>query len=934
MRGALRFTQLMTKYFKLFFPNLYNIYIDLYRLTVVVADWHILVIDTSVEKVKSLLQPVFAPFEHLYKDNEPLQRYIWYVFFSIIISINLSCWPLFIYFFLIFEIAAIAFSSLVPNASFILRRVFVIFLACLFIMESFFDIDPLIFLEDAASAILFEEESHRFTTTYLVIQENLDELYFWVYYFAVFYAPQLSLTIILLAPLFGFVCAFLFGFLLGYKLIGLVASFFIFLSLLGASYILLFFPIFRQNFLNLVDAARDLPDSPFNILNLFDYVEFELFDFLEVNKTMSIQMDFGSFVDATFLNSSLEMSVDSVSAIFIFVITFISFLVHMYSIEYMRNDPHVVRFFGLLSFFTFSMLTLVSTSDMLVMFVGWEGVGLSSFLLISFWYTRVAALKSALKAILINKIGDMFLLFAIAIVSYYAQGDMSIYLAGDNIINHASNGGLTFYGLTLIDLAAMLVTLAAFVKSAQLFFHTWLPDAMEGPTPVSALLHAATMVTAGVYLVIRFSFLIEFSTITRVTMMLVAVWTLIITSLIALFQYDFKKIIAYSTCGQLAIMFIACSLSGYDFALFHFFNHAFFKCLLFLLAGMIIHDLRNEQDIRRMGNLSRTMPFTFIAFSIALLSSVGFPFFSGAVSKDLIIAVVDSKIIEDFFMLLNLKINYFLYILYFIKVRFALVVLTSLYMIRLYYYVFFCFPNHRKNIFTKKGYREPVVRSPIYMFVVSTLVVFSLISGKVFKNFFVFTECNYIDIHNDIYSKHCDSLYIAFNAGFSFLTHFTILAIFSIAAYAFYWMRKNGHISYFSLRYNYFFAYNELVTRDTYVLDCFDEYEEKEKEEFLAYFWRPISWPMNIYLFFNRRCYFDYIYNYYIVNATVELSSYMRFAFERGIFLFLADEVIAFSKKIGSYSGYHSPNGILASTFYAVAIFTFLWFAAPLGLIY
>jgi len=372
-------------------------------------------------------------------------------------------------------------------------------------------------------------------------------------------------------------------------------------------------------------------------------------------------------------------------------------------------------------------------------------------------------------------------------------------------------------------------------------------------------------------------------------------------------------------------MFLACSLSGYDFALFHFFNHAFFKCLLFLLAGMIIHELKNEQDIRAMGNLSVYMPYTFFAFTIAMLSSLGFPFFSGAVSKDLIIAIVDSKLVESFFAVFNFKLNSLFYVLYFVKVRFALVVLTSLYMLRLYYYVFFCFPNHRRNIFNKAGYLDPFVRYPIYGTVVSLLVFLSIGSGKIFKNLFVFTECNYIDIHNDILTLHCNTLYIAFNTGFSFLTHFTLLAVLALAIYAYRWTKINGHISFFTLRFNYYFTYRGLIADDqTFVLGGFDESEAKQREKFLEYFRRPITWPMNIYYFFNKRCYFDFIYNYYIVNNAVVFSSYLRVAFERGIFLFIADHVIAFSKKLGSMSGYNMPTGFLTNLFYIVGVFVIL----------
>lgn len=244
-------------------------------------------------------------------------------------------------------------------------------------------------------------------------------------------------------------------------------------------------------------------------------------------------------------------------------------------------------------------------------------------------------------------------------------------------------------------------------------------------------------------------------------------------------------------------MFIACGLSGYDYALFHFFNHAFFKCLLFLLAGIIIHELKNQQDIRVMGRLSNFMPYTFSAFSLAMLSSLGFPFFSGAVSKDLIIALVDDRIIHFSHFSADEEFSSLLYISYFAQLRFAIVVLTALYMLRLYYYVFFGFPNHRRGIFNRPGYVEPVARSPIYAFVVTVLVLFSLAGGKIFKNLFIFSDANYVNIHNDMLTFNTDTLRLACSFNYNYITHFIIVLILLIAYCLLRWVQKNGHFSFF-----------------------------------------------------------------------------------------------------------------------------------------
>lgn len=352
-----------------------------------------------------------------------------------------------------------------------MRRLILLFFAWLAYLEIYFDCDTLLLMNSAAEVVGFSDSCSVLGTN-LCLNELVDGMRFWCYYFAVFYAPYMSLYVVLLAPLLSFIYAFSFGFLVGYQLVGFLSSFFIFLSFAASSYILLFYPVFRQEFLNLVECAGDNMQSYFCYGGLEDLINTELFEYIAASSSLNLYIDLGVFIDTPFLLSNMEFGADSVSAIFIFVVTFISFLVHLYSIEYMQNDPHTVRFFGFLSFFTFAMLVLVASADMLILFIGWEGVGLSSFLLISFWYTRVPALKSAFKAILMNKIGDMFLLFAIVIMGYFAGGDMSITLACDNLVQNLADSNILIMGFTPLDFTAVLLTLAAFVKSAQLFFHT------------------------------------------------------------------------------------------------------------------------------------------------------------------------------------------------------------------------------------------------------------------------------------------------------------------------------------------------------------------------------------------------------------------------------------------------------------------------------
>src|ERR1700704_5331090 len=335
--------------------------------------------------------------------------------------------------------------------------------------------------------------------------------------------------------------------------------------------------------------------------------------------------------------------VDSITAVMLVVVTGVSSLVHLYSIGYMQEDPHRPRFFSYLSLFTFAMLMLVTANNFLQLFFGWEGVGLASYLLIGFWYTRPSANAAAIKAFIVNRVGDFG--FALGIFGVWAVFHTldfdAVFAAAPAMV------GKSFvfagYNVDILTTICLLLFVGAMGKSAQLGLHTWLPDAMEGPTPVSALIHAATMVTAGVFLVCRASPLFELAPTALAFVVFIGATTAFFAASVGLFQNDIKRVIAYSTCSQLGYMFVAAGVSAYGAAMFHLFTHAFFKALLFLGAGSVIHALHHEQDMRKMGGLAARLPITWAMMLIGNLSLTGFgiPFLgigaAGFYSKDAII---------------------------------------------------------------------------------------------------------------------------------------------------------------------------------------------------------------------------------------------------------------------------------------------------------
>ena len=413
-----------------------------------------------------------------------------------------------------------------------------------------------------------------------------------------------------------------------------------------------------------------------------------------------------------------SINVDPLSSVMLVVVTFVSALVHIYSIGYMSHDPHKPRFMSYLSLFTFSMLALVVSDNFLQLFFGWEGVGLCSYLLIGFWYKKDTANNAAIKAFIVNRIGDFGLAIAIFLIFFFfgSINFEEVFQATGQL----SEKKLLFFGfdLNLITLICIFLFIGAMGKSAQFLLHTWLPDAMEGPTPVSALIHAATMVTAGVFLVVRCSPIFEYSQVALNLVTIVGMTTAIFAASVALVQNDIKKIVAYSTCSQLGYMFFAAGVGAYHVAMFHLFTHAFFKALLFLGAGSIIHAFKDEQDIRNMGGVRKKLPYTYSFMLIGTLALTGFPFLSGFYSKD---AIIEFAFLKD-----SSLGNYAA------TIGILTAILTSIYSWRLFFKTFHGTYNNKK-IPINDTHESPIVMLLPLIF----LSIGAVFSGYFFKNTFI-----------------------------------------------------------------------------------------------------------------------------------------------------------------------------------------------------
>jgi len=431
--------------------------------------------------------------------------------------------------------------------------------------------------------------------------------------------------------------------------------------------------------------------------------------FFEVGlNNISVSIEVFRWIDSESLNVSWGLHFDSLTVSMLIPVLIVSSLVHIYSIGYMSIDPHNQRFFSYLSLFTTMMVILVTAHNYLLMFVGWEGVGVCSYLLVCFWFTRIAANQSSLSAFLTNRVGDCFLTIG-----------MFAILWGFGNLDYATVFSLAPYmNENLVTIIGICILIGAMAKSSQVGLHLWLPMAMEGPTPVSALIHAATMVTAGVYLLMRSSPLIEYSS----TVLMLCLWlgaiTTVFSSLIGLFQQDIKKVIAYSTMSQLGMMVIAVGLSSYNIALFHLVNHAFYKALLFLGAGAVIHAVADNQDFRRYGGLRPFLPLTYSVMLIASLSLVAFPFMTGFYSKDFIL---ESAYGQYYFS------GTVVYIIATIGAMF-----TTLYSVKVLYLTFLTNPNG-PLINYKQAHEGDIFMSLPLMI----LAVFSIFFGFITKDMFI-----------------------------------------------------------------------------------------------------------------------------------------------------------------------------------------------------
>lgn len=537
--------------------------------------------------------------------------------------------------------------------------------------------------------------------------------------------------------------------------------------------------------------------------------------FIEVGiNNIPVTIDVARWIDAEALNVMWSFKFDSLTVSMLLPVLIVSSLVHIYSISYMSHDPHNQRFFSYLSLFTFMMIILVTGNNYLLMFVGWEGVGICSYLLVNFWFTRIAANQSSISALLTNRVGDCFLTIGI-FAMLWSFGNIDY-----NLIFSLA----PYYNDNIITMIGICLVIGATAKSSQVGLHIWLPQAMEGPTPVSALIHAATMVTAGVYLLMRSSPLIEYSS----TVLIICLWlgaiTTVFSSLIGLFQQDIKKVIAYSTMSQLGMMVIGIGLSSYNIALFHLVNHAFYKALLFLGAGAVIHSVADNQDFRKYGGLRPFLPLTYSVMLIASLSLVAVPFMTGFYSKDLIL----ESAYGQFYLSST--------IVYFIASIGAM--FTTLYSAKVLYLTFLTNPNGPLNNYKFAHEGDLFLNIPLII-----LAVFSIFFGFLTKDIF-------IGLGTGFFSDN--SLFIHPNHEILLDTEFAVPVLFKLLPLFF-----TISLSILSILFSEFTP-NLLINF---------------KFSTIGY---------NIFSFFNQRFYIELIYNKYIVENILTLGGQTTKSLDKG----------------------------------------------------
>ncbi len=427
--------------------------------------------------------------------------------------------------------------------------------------------------------------------------------------------------------------------------------------------------------------------------------------------------------------------IDELTSMMMLVVTFVSLMVHIYSIGYMRDDPGYQRFFSYISLFTFSMLMLVMANNFLQLFFGWEAVGLVSYLLIGFWFKRETAIYANLKAFLVNRVGDFAFLLGIAVIlMYFNSLDYADVFGASGNFATLTVEIIPGWEWSVMSLICILLFIGAMGKSAQVPLHVWLPDSMEGPTPISALIHAATMVTAGVYMVARMSPLFEHSETALSFVLVIGAITALFMGLLGLVQNDIKRVVAYSTLSQLGYMVVALGASAYAAGLFHLMTHAFFKALLFLAAGSVIIAMHHEQDIRKMGGLRKYMPVTYITALIGSLALIGFPGFSGFFSKDAIIESVGHS---------DLAGSTFAYVCVLLGVF-----VTALYTFRMFFLVFH--GKERMDTHTRSHLKESplVVTIPLILLAIPSVAIGALAIGPMLFGDYFGNSLAVFDEHN------------------------------------------------------------------------------------------------------------------------------------------------------------------------------------------
>ena len=590
------------------------------------------------------------------------------------------------------------------------------------------------------------------------------------------------------------------------------------------------------------------------ITTLLSFIAF--YEVILCNSPVSIELF--SWISLEQLKVSWSFYFDELTVSMLIPVLIVSLLVHIYSVGYMGEDPHQQRFFSYISLFTGLMIILVTGNNFLVMFLGWEGVGVCSYLLVHFWYTRIAAVKSAMSAMFTNRVGDFFLTIGFFVIFFtFGTLDYAIVFSLAPYIN-----------INVITFISILLLLGAAAKSAQLGLHIWLPQAMEGPTPVSALIHAATMVTAGVYLLIRCSPLLEQSELALTIIMVTGAVTAFFAASVGLFQNDIKKVIAYSTMSQLGMMVIAVGLSQYNVALMHLVLHAMYKAGLFLSAGSVLHAMGDQQDFRRFGGLVKLLPLTYTVILIASLSLAALPWLSGYYSKDIIIELAYGS---------YSALGYLVYLLAVIAACF-----TMLYSVKLIYLTFLTIANAPKGNY-EKAHESPLIMSiPLVI-----LGILSVYLGNISKDFFV-------GLGNQ-------------GLGMSVFSH-------------------PNHILFTDTEFGVP-SFNKLLPLILSSICAILALYLFEKKPLLLLNINKSKFGQNIYRFFNQRYWFELIYNRCIVKGVLFIGYITNSILDRGALEFIGPKgAVASIYKISNYFASFDSGSIARYGFIMFSGLLFLLF--------